>query len=98
MPTILRRPRASADLSEIWEFIAQENIERADGFIDRIDEKFRVLAAQPLIGRGRKELGPGIRSIAMAPYVIFYEALPDGVLIVRVLHGARDVEAHFGDE
>jgi toxin ParE1/3/4 len=98
MPTILRRPRASADLSEIWEFIAQENIERADAFIDRIDEKFRALAEQPLMGRERRELGPGIRSIAMAPYVVFYEALPDGVMIVRVLHGARDVKAQFESE
>jgi toxin ParE1/3/4 len=98
MATILRRPRASADLSEIWEFIAQDNIEQADAFIDRIDEKFRALAEQPLMGRERRELGPGIRSIAMAPYVIFYEALPDGVMIVRVLHGARDVEAEFKED
>lgn len=98
MPTILRRPRASADLSEIWEFIAGDNVQRADEFVDRIDAKFRALAAQPLMGRERKELGPGIRSIAMAPYVIFYEALTDGVIIVRVLHGARDVEAEFQEE
>ncbi len=98
MSVILRRPRASADVSEIWEFIARDNIERADAFVDRVDEKFRALAAQPLMGRERKELGPGIRSIAMAPYVIFYDALPDGVIIVRVLHGARDVEAEFKEE
>jgi toxin ParE1/3/4 len=72
MPTILRRPTASADVSEIWEFIAGDNIQRADALTDRIDEKFRALAAQPLMGRERRELGPGIRSIAMAPYVIFY--------------------------
>jgi plasmid stabilization system protein ParE len=41
MPVIFRRPRASADLSEIWEFIAGDNIQRADEFIDRIDEKER---------------------------------------------------------
>jgi toxin ParE1/3/4 len=98
MSIILRRPRASADVSEIWEFIARDDMQRADAFVDRLDEKFRVLAAQPLMGRERKELGKGIRSLAMAPYVIFYEALPDGVIIVRVLHGARDVEAQFGDE
>jgi len=98
MAVIFRRPRASADLSEIWEFIAGDNIQRADEFIDRIDEKFRALAEQPLMGRERRELGPGIRSIAMAPYVIFYEALPDRVMIVRVLHGARDVEAEFKEE
>jgi toxin ParE1/3/4 len=95
---ILRRPRASADLSEIWEFIARDNIERADAFVDQVDEKFRALAAQPLMGRERKELGPGIRSIAMPPYVIFYEALPYGVVILRVLHGARDVMAQFEEE
>jgi toxin ParE1/3/4 len=98
MPTLLRRPRASADLSEIWEFIAQDNIERADAFIDRIDEKFRALAAQPLMGRERRELGLGIRSLAVAPYVIFYEAISDGVIIVRVLHGARDSQAQFQDD
>lgn len=32
MPTSLRRPRASADLSEIWEFIGGDNIQRADEF------------------------------------------------------------------
>jgi toxin ParE1/3/4 len=95
---ILRRPRASADLSEIWEFIAKDNIERADTFVDQVDGKFRALAAQPLMGRERKELGPGIRSLAMPPYVIFYEALPDGVIILRVLHGARDVRAQFEGE
>jgi toxin ParE1/3/4 len=92
---VLRRPRASADLSEIWEFIALDNMARADGFIDRIDEKFRLLAAQPLMGRERNELAPGLRSFPMAPYVIFYELVVDGVAIVRVLHGARDVESQF---
>jgi toxin ParE1/3/4 len=98
MPVVIRRPRASADLSEIWEFIADESEERADRFIDRIDAKFRALAAQPMMGRERSELAPGLRSLPMPPYVIFYEPLQDGVVIVRVLHGARDVDAQFEGE
>jgi toxin ParE1/3/4 len=98
MPVVIRRPRASADLSEIWEFIADESEERADRFIDRIDAKFRALAAQPMIGRERSELASGLHSLPMAPYVIFYEPLQDGVVIVRVLHGARDVDAQFEGE
>ena len=47
MPVIIRRPKASADLSEIWEFIAADNFDRADEFIDRIDAKFTAIAAQP---------------------------------------------------
>jgi toxin ParE1/3/4 len=97
MPGIVRRPKASADLSEIWEFIAETSVERADAFVDRIDEKFRALAAQPLMGRERSDLAPGLRSLPMPPYVIFYEPLRDGVVIVRVLHGARDVDAQFPD-
>jgi len=82
-------------LSEIWEFIADDNMARADEFIDRIDERFQALAAQPLMGRDRNELAPGLRSLPVAPYVIFYEPLADGVAIVRVLHGARDTASQF---
>jgi toxin ParE1/3/4 len=95
MPVIIRRPRASADMSEIWEFIAENNIEQADAFVDRAHAKFQALALQPLMGRDRSDLAPGIRSLPMAPYVIFYEALPNGIAIVRVLHGARDVQSQF---
>ncbi len=31
----------------------------------------------------------------MGRYVIFYLAIPGGVQIVRVLHGARDIEVAF---
>ena len=58
---IIRRPRASADVSEIWEFIADDNVERADAFVDRIDAKFCALAQHPLMGRDRSELAPGLR-------------------------------------
>jgi toxin ParE1/3/4 len=95
MSQIERRPRASADLSEVWEFLAEESEERADSFIDRIDAKFRTLATQPLMGRARPELGARIRSLAVPPYVIFYEPLADGVLILRVLHGSRDIASQF---
>jgi toxin ParE1/3/4 len=95
MPRIIRRPRASADMSEIWEFIAEDNIEQADAFVDRADSKFRALALQPLMGRERSELAPGLRSLTMPPYVVFYEVVPEGVAIVRVLHGARDVHSQF---
>ncbi len=95
MPLIIRRPRASADLSEIWEFIAEDRVVRADEFVDRIDAKFQALAEQPLMGRERHDLVPGLRSLPMAPYVIFYQPVQDGVAIVRVLHGARDVGAQF---
>ena len=95
---IIRRPRASADLIEIWEYIAADNMDAADALIDRIDAKFQAIAAQPSIGRERSEFAPGLRSLPLSPYVIFYRPMDGGIEIVRVLHGARDIEAEFGND
>ncbi len=48
------------------------------------------IADNPLGYRERPELAPGLRSCAHGNYVIF-DALPDVVEVVRVLHGARDL-------
>ncbi|MEO8631634.1 MAG: type II toxin-antitoxin system RelE/ParE family toxin, partial [Betaproteobacteria bacterium] len=90
--------RALDDLSEIWIFIADDSVAQADSFIDSIDAQLRTLATQPLMGRARDELAPNLRSMPIGRYVIFYEALPDGIVIARVLHSARDVEAQFESE
>jgi toxin ParE1/3/4 len=98
MPVVLRRPRAHEDLGEIWDYIASDNLEQADAFIDRIDATFHTLADQPMMGRARIELAADLRSFPIGRYVIFYEPLPDGVVIVRELHSARDVDAQFESE
>ena len=95
MATVLRRPRARDDLAEIWDYIADDSVEQADVFIDRLDATFHTLAGQPLMRRAREELAPGLRSFPLGRYVIFYQPPPDGVAIVRALHGARDVEERF---
>ena len=68
-------------------------IARADAFNDDVDARFHILAEQPLLGRSREELAPGMRSFPLGRYVIFYEVLRDGIEIVRVLHGSRDLGA-----
>ena len=93
MPVIRIRPRAKIDLAEIWDYIAEDNEARADSFVSSIDQKFQVLANQPALGRARDELVAGLRSFPTGRYVIYYQAMTNGVDIVRVLHGARDVEA-----
>lgn len=86
-----RRPQAETDLEEIWLFIAADNIGAADRLLDRIGSVFEMLAENPQAGRQRPELGMSIRSFAVGNYIIFYEAVPNGADIIRVLHGARDI-------
>lgn len=94
---VCRRPLAADDIAEIWDHIADDSLRAADRWIDKLDEQFALLATQPLMGRGRDELAPGLRSFPFGRYVIFYEPIKGGIDIVRLLHSARDVDAQFGD-
>lgn len=80
---------------EVWDRIAEDSLAAADRWVDELDEKFSLLALQPRMGRAREELAPGLRSFPFGRYVIFYNALDDGVDIVRLLHSARDLSASF---
>jgi toxin ParE1/3/4 len=43
-------------------------------------------------GRSREELAPGLRSFLVKQYVIFYRVIPEGIEVIRVLHGSRDMD------
>lgn len=88
-------PRASNDLLEIWSYIADDSETNADGFIDKIYETMESLARQPGLGRHREELAPAIQSFPVGRYIIFYRVVTSAIEIVRVLHGARDIENIF---
>ena len=48
------------------------------------------------MGKARPDLADGLRSIpTRTPYIIFYLPDTDGLLVVRVLHHARDIDADF---
>ena len=82
--------------SQTWS--AEDSLDQADRWIDKLDEKFGILATQPLMGRAREELAADLRSFPFGRYVIFYMPVQDGIDVVRVLHSARDVDAAFGEE
>ena len=64
MARVTRRPLAEADILEIWDYIAEDSIVEADHWMDRLDEKLRLWATQPMMGRSRDELATGLRSLA----------------------------------
>jgi len=86
---------ARIDVSEIAAYIAKDNIPAAENFYDTIQEKCDELARMPKMGKLRKELGSSVRSFPFGRYVIFYIARGELIVILRVLHGARDIPALF---
>ena len=92
-------PEAEADLDAIWLHMARESgsIDLATRVVERISERFWLLARYPYLGRARDEdLGPGLRSFPADEYLIIHRVQPDDVvLILHVVHGRRDIVALF---
>ncbi len=95
MAKIIKLSRASNDLAEIWDYIADDSETQADLFIDLIDRKLQLLAEKPNLGRSRGELAENMRSFPIGRYVIFYIVMPSCIQVVRVLHGSRDLAPIF---
>lgn len=92
-------PEARADLEEIWEYIAEDNPPAADHLIEAFYKRFTMIAVHPRIGRDRSSLRPNMRSFTVRRhYVIFYRPLPHAIEVVRVIHGARNIECLFQKE
>lgn len=82
---------ARADLLEIWCYVAEEDFAAADRLLERIHRRCDALARMPRLGRLRPELAPGIRSLSVGRYLIFYRETPRGVEVVRVRGGEMDL-------
>jgi plasmid stabilization system protein ParE len=81
-------PEAFTDLTEIWEFIAEDNVDAADRVIGEILDVLGSLAAFPHQGRRRPELtGRPLRFVLVREYLIANDADAIPVLVVAVLHG-----------
>lgn len=88
---VTKTHQAVCDLDDIWFYIAPDNMAAADGLLDEIERQCKQIARQPLLGRARPELRPSLRSFPVGRYMAFYQPTPDGIELVRVLHGARDI-------
>ncbi len=85
-------PAARQDIKNICRYIAADNPAAANRFRQSLVTKFRLLAAQPLLGEARDDLSPAIRMLTVGNYVIFYRSGGVGVEVVQVVHAARDIE------
>jgi toxin ParE1/3/4 len=83
--------QAIDDLMDIWLYIATDSIRNADHFIDFLYEKCSDLCETPNIGRKRLELLPGIRSLPVKRYIVFYRVTDKAVEIARIVSGYRDI-------
>lgn len=100
-----KKPQAERDLLGYYVYIGERNPDAADRFLRAAQDAIERLAAMPGTGAPRKFPNPelaGIRSLPIRGfenYLIFYLPTDEGIDVLRVIHGARDLDRIFaGDE
>ena len=84
---------AAADIYENAEYIARDKPDAALRWIESIEAVCELLAHNPAMGQQRTLRHHGrCRSFVSGNYVIFFRTASDGVEIVRVIRGERDIE------
>lgn len=94
---------AEQDVVEIAEFLSKQGSQLAIRFLDAVEATYRLLAEVPDMGSRCRFTSPHLRDIRIwhiagfRNHLIYYREIDEGVLVVRVLHAARDSDAIFGE-
>jgi len=87
---------ADRDIDDIALWIARGGgVGAALKWYSDLDEKLKRVAEMPGMGTDQGHLHEGMRSSPFGAYLVFYKRTRDGILVVRVLHGARDFGQFF---
>lgn len=99
---VVRLSQALTDLVETAEYIAADDVDAADRFFDAFEAAIERIRKTPKIGSVR--VYDDRLEIRMWPIksfekcLIFYTVSTDEIVILRVLHGARDFTRFFEQE
>ncbi|MBK8100578.1 MAG: type II toxin-antitoxin system RelE/ParE family toxin [Planctomycetes bacterium] len=88
---------AEEDLAEAYLHIGSDSAVAAERLLDAVEHAITLLLSRPRAGRAREFRSPrafGLRSWVVSGfenYLIFYRPRPEGIEVVRFIHGARDI-------
>lgn len=85
--------QAVTDLTDVWTYIARDDVEAADRFVDKLYGQCGQLSQSPGMGRTRAGLLPGLRSFPVGRYIIFYRTRGETLEIARILSAYRDLQS-----
>jgi antitoxin ParD1/3/4/toxin ParE1/3/4 len=83
-------------MDDIWEYIAQDDIEAANRWDTKLREAFDLLARNPKIGHKRKDLTHSpVLFWPVGEYLIIYRIHPHHIEILAVSQGSRDIPSYL---
>ena len=87
---------AKSDLREIGFYLRTvAGDEVAEAIMQEIMDAVETLSVRPERQRRRDHLARGLQAISAKRYSIFYSVRSERVMIVRILHGSRNITARL---
>lgn len=88
------RPKAIADLDEIWAYsVARWGVARSDRYIGEIRSIVEAVAENPK--RGRQYDDVGHFKIQAGSHLVIYLIVEGGIDVMRILHQRMDIKRHL---
>ena len=100
-PRVFIFPEAQRDLDEQFVYIGERNFDAAERFEAAVRDDLGRLAGMPGMGALREFASPHLLEMRSWPvhgfenHLIFYRPVPDGIEVIRIIHGARDLDRIF---
>jgi toxin ParE1/3/4 len=70
--------------------------QQTDCYLGQLEDSFQLLEQNPRMGRACDAVSSGLRRHELGKHVVFYQVLPGGIRIVRVLHQQMfPAKSHF---
>lgn len=99
---IVKMPQALVDLVETAEYIAEDDFEVADRFFDAFESTLEFIRKTPKIGSVKRFRDQSdIRMWYVRGFeksLIFYTESADEIVILRIIHAARDYTRFFDQD
>ena len=90
---------AISHLTDIFEYIAGDSERYALRMVDRITSRSKQISSAPELGEVVAEFkDDNIRQIIEGPYRVIYRIEAKSVLVLAVVHGARDKPFDMGGD
>ena len=95
--------RARQDVVEQFLYLESDNPQIADRFLDAVDVAYQDLLEYPLSGHSWESERIPLEDVRIGhlrgfpSHLIFYRPVESGIEILRVLHGARDLDSALSD-
>lgn len=99
---IRKKPQAERDIEECFVYIGEDNLDIAVHFLVAVEDSIEEINRNPFIGKSREFKSSNLQNLRMwlvknfSNYQIYYMVEAETIEIIRVLHGARDIDDIFG--